>query len=562
MKPPQSRDPASPPRAAETAGSSPDRWSRRTLLRTAGSATVAGLAASGGLGTLLPLTAGAQQPAPINGPRRVAQARAVRFEAANQQALRPLPEHLANGDEQRHPDFIANFTKGLPHDSRGHVLPKAYAALLNAVRTGRPDDFERIPLGGARKLANPQAGWAFELIGADSHHLTLPPAPAFSSAESAGEMVELYWMALARDIPFSEYETHPLTRAAATHLSSLSDFRGPRQAGSVSPRTLFRGTTPGDLVGPYLSQFLLLEVPYGAQLLEQRSRVPVAADDYMTAFAEWLALQNGHAPGKNVFDRTRRYLRTLRDLGEFVHVDFSFQAYLNAQLILQGLRAPAHPSNPYRASRTQQAVVTFGNEYITPLMAAAANRAQKAVYFQKWAIHRRLRPEEYAGRVHRVSTGAADYPLHAEVLNNPALEQVFSRFGSYLLPQAYPEGSPLHPSYGAAHSAAAGACVTILKAFYDGTYVLPAPVVASPEGLSLAAYSGPPLTVEGELNKLAYNCSLGRNGAGVHYRGEAIESMILGESVALEMLRDEKLTFNESFRGFSLTRFDGTPVIL
>jgi hypothetical protein len=87
-------------------------------------------------------------------------------------------------------------------------------------------------------------------------------------------------------------------------------------------------------------------------------------------------------------------------------------------------------------------------------------------------------------------------------------------------------------------------------------------VVASPEGLSLAAYSGPPLTVEGELNKLAYNCSLGRNGAGVHYRGEAIKSMILGESVALEMLRDEKLTFNESFRGFSLTRFDGTPVIL
>ncbi|QRK14110.1 hypothetical protein JQX13_46130 [Archangium violaceum] len=66
----------------------------------------------------------------------------------------------------------------------------------------------------------------------------------------------------------------------------------------------------------------------------------------------------------------------------------------------------------------------------------------------------------------------------------------------------------------------------------------------------------------GELDKLAYNCSIGRNGAGVHYRSEAIESMILGETVALEMLRDERLTFNESFRGFTLTRFDGTTVTL
>jgi hypothetical protein len=493
----------------------------------------------------------------------VAQAREVRIEAANQQARRPLPRHLANGDEQRHPDFIANFTKGLPHDSHGHVEPGAYAALLQALRTGRPDDFERIPLGGARKLANPQAALAFDLLGPDSHHVTLPPAPAFASAESAGEMVELYWMALARDIPFAEYDTHPLTRAAAEDISSLSDFRGPREAdGTVTSRTLFRGTTPGDLNGPYVSQFLLWDVPHGAQLLRQQNRVPVAADDYMTVFGEWLAIQNGHAPGKNVFDATRRYLRNLRDLGEFVHVDFSFQAYLNAQLILQGLRAPFNPTHPYLSSRTQQGVVTFGNEYIAPLVAAAANRAQKAVYFQKWAVHRRLRPEEYAGRVHRVRTGAADYPVHSEVLNNQAVDRVFSRFGSHLLPMAFPEGSPIHPSYGAAHSAAAGACVTILKAFYDASYVLPTPVVADSEGLALVPYSGPPLTVGGELDKLAYNCSIGRNGAGVHYRSEAIESMILGETVALEMLRDERLTFNESFRGFTLTRFDGTTVTL
>ena len=43
----------------------------------------------------------------------------------------------------------------------------------------------------------------------------------------------------------------------------------------------------------------------------------------------------------------------------------------------------------------------------------------------------------------------------------------------YLLSMAFPEGSPMHPCYGAGHATVAGACVTVLKAFFDHSWKLP-----------------------------------------------------------------------------------------
>lgn len=37
---------------------------------------------------------------------------------------------------------------------------------------------------------------------------------------------------------------------------------------------------------------------------------------------------------------------------------------------------------------------------------------------------------------------------------------------------AFQEGSPMHPSYGAGHATVAGACVTILRPFFDTGAVL------------------------------------------------------------------------------------------
>jgi len=128
------------------------------------------------------------------------------------------------------------------------------------------------------------------------------------------------------------------------------------------------------------------------------------------------------------------------------------------------------------------------------------------------------------------------------------------------LPMAFPEGSPTHPAYGAGHATVAAACVTILKAFFDESFVIPDPVEASADGLGLVPYNGPALTVGGELNKLASNVAIGRNLAGVHWRSDATESLKLGEEIAIGYLREERECFNEDFDGFSLTGLDGTMI--
>jgi len=65
------------------------------------------------------------------------------------------------------------------------------------------------------------------------------------------------------------------------------------------------------------------------------------------------------------------------------------------------------------------------------------------------------------------------------------------------------------------------------------------------------------MTVGGELNKLAGNISLFRNAAGVHWRSDHTESILLGERVAIQLLREMSLTFNEDDAFFQFTRFDG-----
>jgi hypothetical protein len=177
-------------------------------------------------------------------------------------------------------------------------------------------------------------------------------------------------------------------------------------------------------------------------------------------------------------------------------------------------------------------------------------------------------------------------------------DQLAASFGTiaqqqvYLLPQAYLEGAPAHPSYGSGHATVAGACVTLLKAWFDESEpfdpdVIPAaipsvppnfidsfninipslrsnrrPVRPTANGLAIEEdILHPRLTVGGELNKLASNISIGRNAAGVHYRSDYWQSLLLGEEVAIRFLREQKLTYNEDFH-LSFTRFNGTGMII
>jgi hypothetical protein len=541
--------------------------------------------------------------------RRTA-ARNTRHEAADHAAQRVHPAQVPNADENQHRDdvlpnvglnYIGNYSKGLRHPLPfGEVDRAAYRQLRYALASGDPQDFEQLTLGtplpNRRKLVNPQAGLAYDLEGPDAHALAMPPAPRIDSAEIAAEMAELYWMALLRDVNFTSYGANPNVTAAAASLSGFSDFRGPKIGGNVTPATLFRGFTTGDLVGPYVSQFLLKPVVFGTLRFNQRQQTAQPAIDFLIDPAEWLNVQNGAKPAQaDQFNPVRRFIRNSRDLATYVHFDALYEAYLNACLILLDMQAPFDPGNPYFDSMTQDGFGTFGGPHILSLVTEVATRALKAVWYQKWFVHRHLRPEAFGGLVHQVKLNGAPYPLHSEILNDApgtVLAQVHNSnlangHDSFLLPQAFPEGSPLHPAYGAGHATVAGACVTVLKAWFDESTpfdptAVPPPLPPNPAllaklqearrpkvpnaaGTALQNFVAPPgepkMTVGGELNKLAANIAIGRNMAGVHWRSDYTESLRLGEAIAIGILEEQKLTYNESST-FTVTKFDGTAVTI
>ena len=511
--------------------------------------------------------AGGNSPSP--GSKRADESLRRRVEAAKAEHDVPIPSHPTNRDEQLYGNRIGNYSKGLPHNSIGEVDPTAYQALLCACASGAPSEWDAIPLGGSRPLTDPQSGLAFEMEGTDSQQLMIPPAPSVASAQRAGEMVEDYWMALLRDVPVTSFFENTLAQCACADLSKLSDFRGPKVGSKVTPGTLFRGFTSGDLMGPYVSQFFLKSFNFGALPVRQQYQTYVAGIDYMTDQNSWLAAQNGEAQfPRQQTNSQLSYLKSPRDLAAWVHSDVLYQAYFNACLYLLGNAAPLNRGNPYIGSKNQVGFGTFGPPQIEALLAEVATRALKAVWYQKWFVHRNERPEEFAGLVHMTNTGQAKYPLHPDVLHSEAANRVFVGTGSWFLPMAFPEGCPTHPSYGAGHATVAGACVTILKAFFDDTALLVnigdgQIVQPSEDGLSPVPYqSGDAnlLTVGGELNKLAANVAIGRNLAGVHWRSDYHESLLLGEAVAISLLQDQRVCYNENFGGFTFHRFDGFQI--
>lgn len=496
--------------------------------------------------------------------RRTA-ARDRRIAAAEAAFARATQSHVFNAEESDYP-FIANFSKGMPHLADGVLRPDAYLALLRALATQRWEDFEQIPLGAAgtsRRFTNPQAGLAFDLEGPDAQAIAMPPAPRIDSAENSSEMAELHWMALLRDVPFAEYEDNSLVVQAADELSEMSDFRGPKDAnGKVDHRTLFRGNTPGELNGPYVSQFLVRDFPFGTMLVPQRQDVVAPNVDHVTDWATWLRVQNGEAQPEIERDRsTSRYLRNGRDLAHYVHYDMLYQAYLTATQILLEMNAVLDFGIPYEYSRNQAGFTTFGGPHIQTLVTEVATRALKAVWYSKWFVHRRMRPEEFGGRIHAHKTGVREFPIHQEILDSAALDRTFRKHGSYLLPLAYPEGAPLHPSYGSGHATVAGACVTVLKAWFCESFVLPDPVVPNPDGTELLPYEGERLLLGDELNKLAMNIGFARVMAGVHWRTDVSRSLQLGEEIAIDFLREQKELTHESIT-FTLSRFDGTSTTI
>ena len=408
---------------------------------------------------------------------------------------------------------------------------------------------------------NPQAAFAYEMTGVDSHGTLLVPAPAFASADAAAEIGEIYWLALCRDVPFRDYETNLDIAAAVADLNGFSQTVGPKLEGRVTPGTVFRGETRGDLIGPYVSQFLWQDVPYGPSALVQRYDAPLPGLDFVTDYDEWLAVQQGANPlASPARPGAPRYISDLRALGHYMHHDVVFQAFFNAALIVLGYgRDALCLANPYRRSTNQSGFVTLGVVHVLDLVTKAARVGLAGAWFHKWLVHRRLRPEVMGGRIEIQRSGVKDYGISGEVFASEAVARVAAANRSALLPQAYPEGSPLHPAYPAGHATLAGACATVLKAFFNEDLVIPQPVEASADGHALDAWHGADLTLRNEIDKLAGNISMGRCAAGIHYRFDN-RGLAVGAQQAIGMLRDYSITYGEEFDGFTVTRFDGERV--
>src|SRR5262249_53905562 len=155
----------------------------------------------------------------------------TRQQCALLQTQRPLSQHVSNDDEQVLPQYIGNFTKGLPHTQSGEVEPGCYETLLRALETGSPDAFHKLARGSGMRLVSPQAAFSIHLEGADVQTFALAAPPSITSAEAAAEMVELYWQALTRDVPFAEYADSPVIEKACQDLSQLTQFTGPKRDG-------------------------------------------------------------------------------------------------------------------------------------------------------------------------------------------------------------------------------------------------------------------------------------------------------------------------------------------
>ena len=299
----------------------------------------------------------------------------IRQAAAQAYLDEPEPAHRPNGDEERYPDKRASFAKTLPHNDAGEVDVEAFAMFVSVLSRADPQGFETLPRDPRAEvdLNDPQAAYAFDLAGLDGAATRLDPPPTFASALMATEMAELYWLSLTRDVPFREYETEPLVAAAVADMNAFTERLTSGTREKLTPSTVFRGETPGDLIGPYLSQF-----------------------------------------------------------------------------------------------------------------------------------------------------------------------------------------SPMYPSYPAAHACNAGACATVLKAFFDVDYVLPHAVEAKADGSALDTWRGAGLTLGNEIDKLAGNIALGRDAAGVHFRSDSIRGLFVGEQQAIGLLRDYSRTYNEHFEGFVVRKFDGS----
>lgn len=475
------------------------------------------------------------------------------------------------------------FSKTLKHNEIGLTSKEDLDKLINVSKTyGSKDAIDALASAQdpnkVRTLEGVATGQSFIIRGCDTQFCDVSDQfLKADSLENIAEMIEVYEKSLLRDVSFFDYENNnsDVIRAikSMNNYNNISAYTGPlTDSRIIDGKVLFRGNSTDELYGPYISQFLILPFKYNGINIEQQ--YPVENDvKNTTEYNTYLDIQRGKITGSPNFSGEYKYIYSGRVLGSVVHNDPMYYAYYNAALIsLQnGLKLE------YNGTSVTSAWTDQGPPDCLASIAEVALAALRVAWNSKYNIGLKLRPEVMAYRIDQIYNDVLTGSDFEQIKNylsygKETLDEVFNKNtnSNYLLTLMYPEGSPAHPSWTAGHAVLAGACITILKAFFKthdedfNPLSWPNTPKHSIDGISLHEYNRSDknrLTIVGEFNKLASNMSLGRDFGGVHYRLDGVSGITLGENFAIKYLQTKLLEYistdNKMIKSFNLEKING-----
>ena len=416
-----------------------------------------------------------------------------------------------------------------------HPFAKGHdPAALSALTSGEQTAFDAIPRTGSMKIVSPRASYHADPA---SVATLLPPMPADDSRQTAAELTETFLAVKAADVPFASYGA---PQGADPLLAYGADHKGP-------PLGPLQFRYSSGHVGPYVSQFLHVKVPFGKNGATLDQRLPLRTGFYGTTTATRDQILRGNVPVAQTLG-SPCYMHNGRALASYVHQDPPYLFGLYAALICDAVTSR---SSLFPPLKNESGFVTYGGAMdVQCALAEVVRLAMQAAWCAKFRLFRRRRPEELFADQARLHP---DFAL----LSGPTVASANS-----CMPMLYAEGSPGHSDYPSGHAVIGGAVATLLKAFYKDEPWTAAPL-HSRDGKTQEVYLNcPPLSVHGELDKLASNYGWGRIFAGIHFRSSCAGGMALGESVAIGYLNRMLMESYEPLGTVAFTKFDGQPIMI
>lgn len=461
-----------------------------------------------------------------------------------QRSKKSAPNQCSNPNINKCQPY-AIYSKGLCHNENGFVDICLFNQYYCALVKKSISKLNCIPHNDILQC-DPISAWSYDEPEVDS----CEKLPLIDSPKYATNLIELYAMAYSRDVPFCNYASDVKISKAIEYLKELSYTKC---LPCLFPQTIFKGTGCGVNYGPYISQFLYSDFLDGNTLLEQKYTF-YEPEDFMKTLVDTVSVQNGIVNEELVELLSNKYITNGRELAYYVKMFEPFQIAQRTVSVLNALNVPQNKCLPCNNSNSP--FVNYGFADVISSLGAIIRPSLLAA----WCFKNRtlfVRPEVGSLIVERtrLDIQSGDNPkISEEILNNPILAEFLTINGNHLLPQVYPEGSPLTPAFPSYYGVLAGAIITVLKFFFDCSVILN--LYKPDETGSNLVDSGLESDVYSELNKLAANLALGRSWAGINYRFSGKLGIQLGEKIALCYLQKHVQNYPQTVKVY-IKLYDG-----